>query len=267
MNNTIKTITLALVAMMTVTLASAQEKPTGTIETSTGGKVEGTIRWLNASKKYVVSSKNRDTELAEADVVDITVKKPKALDPAIANIKRGAKLPDSIKTLQTIADDYAHLTWDVEASRWLADAYMRQGRAAEAVKACETLVRSNEELGYKGEIAVMYWRALLKDGKSARMAPLLEKAAASGDSYSAAFALLLRGDAAMAKGSAAANCREALMDGYLRVILLYGGVADAMPEALSKAAKAFDGMSQATRASALRKRLKDEYPTSEWVNK
>lgn len=260
-------LTIALAATLsTSALAQKIDPPTGTITTLSGGRQEGLLRWLNASKKYTVTTSRMATEVQLDDVASIDVKKPATLDAAIKKVQSGAAA-SAIPTLEAIMTTYSRLTWDRVAARWLVDAYVKTGNTAKASKACDAIIRTDESAGYKGEFAVAYWRILMAEKKDARLKLLLEKAIASGDMYSAAFALLTRGNAAMAKGSAAANCTEALKDGYLRVILLYGDVQDAIPEALYMGAKAFDGRQNASRADKLRTQLKASYPTSEWATR
>lgn len=239
----------------------------GTIVTAEGQST-GTITWRNSAREYIVATDNSRITISADDVVDIRVKRPAELDAAIKKVKAGgAGVSSAIPTLKTIVDDYSHLTYDREAARWLAEANLAQGNAAAAVKACEDIIRNDEEAAYKGPMAIAYWRALSKDGKGARLNTLLNKAIASGDQTAAAHALVQRGNAAMDRGSAAVNCKEALSDGYLRVILLYSDQTEAYAEALYMGAKAFDGMQQGARADKLRQKLKAECPTSEWARK
>ncbi len=263
-----KKFSITLCTLMVALVASAD--PTGTISTA-NGSASGTIRWKNSAKEYVITTpKGASVTYAEDDVTDVNVDRPKNLDANIAKVKQGgAAVTSAISALETIAKEYAHLKYDREATRWLAEAYVKQNNAAKAIKACETVIRDNQEAAYMGPMAVAYWDALILDGKNkTKLDLLLEKAIASGDATAAASALLKRGDAVMARGSARANCEEALRDGYLRVILLYADpTSETYPEALSKAAKAFEGMGQSTVANRLREQLKADCPTSEWNRK
>ncbi len=257
---------LAASATFTLTVHAKVTPPTGTITTVGEQKFVGTFKWFQSSKKYTIKTKKLSTEVKLAEVETIDIRKPAELDAAIAKVKAGSAA-GAIATLEEIADVYARLTWDQIATRWLVEAYSKTGDTAKATKACEKIIRMDDKAAYQGEFAVAYWRLLISTNKATKLDELLNKAVASGDPYSAAFALVMRGNAAMAKGSAVANCTEALMDGYLRVILLYAGVTEAMPEALYMGAKAFDGRQNASRADKLRKQLKAEYPNSEWAKK
>lgn len=264
-----KQLNIALCALLTACVALpalAKDTPTGTITTA-NGSTRGSIRWKNAAKEYVLTNDKKMTVTYKADEVEsVNIDRPASLDGAIKKVQTNSGLAAAIATLEEIAKDYSHLTYDQEATGWLAKGYLLQGNAAKAIAACEAVIRDNPEAAYKGATAVSYWEALIKDGKSAKLNILLDKAIASGDKDAAATALVKRGDAAMARGSARANCEEALRDGYLRVILLYADPSsDAYAEALYKGAKAFEGMSQSSQANRLREQLKQECPTSSWA--
>lgn len=266
--NTLRNTLGALCAVLVAASVQAAD-PMGTLHNVNGGQTRGKLQWRNAAKEYVVTT-DRGTFTFPADqVASVDVDRPAALDSAIKRVQSGSGLASAVKTLEEIAKDYRHLTYDKEATQWLATAYLKEGKAAEAIKACETVIRDDPTAAYTGAMAVQYWEALIKDGKSGtQLNRHLEKAIASGDKVAAASALVARGDAIMARGTSRANCEEALRDGYLRVILLYADPAtDAYPAALYKGAQAFDGMGQGARAGKLRETLKSACPNSDWARK
>ena len=66
----------------------------------------------------------------------------------------------------------------------------------------------------------------------------------------------------------AKSIRAALVDGYLRVALMYtdGKIAEQLrPEALAKSAQCFEKIGQAGRADQMRGELKRLYPNSPWA--
>lgn len=244
---------------------AAKVQPEGTVYTANGQK-RGTLRWLNSAKEYRISDGKSETVIKADDAERVEVDRPASLNTAIRNVQAKKSLSTAIKDLEDLVKAYSHLTYDLEAARWLATAYLEQGNSTKAVSVCEGIIRDNPEAAYKGEMASAYWDALIKDGKGTKLNLLLEKAIASGDRAMAATALVKRGDAIMARGSSRANCEEALRDGYLRVILLYADPQlGAYPEALYKGAKAFDGMSQGSRADKLREQLKRDCASSHWA--
>ena len=74
----------------------------------------------------------------------------------------------------------------------------------------------------------------------------------------------------LASGESAESIRAALVDGYLRVALMYtdGKIAEQLrPEALAKSAQCFEKINQAGRADQMRAELKRLYPASPWAKK
>ena len=99
----------------------------------------------------------------------------------------------------------------------------------------------------------------MKLGKTEKLETLLKKAATSGDRASSAAALVMRGDILM--NSASDNLekvREALRDGYLRVVLMYldANCRRERADGCMKAAAAFDKLGQSARAERLRAQAK-----------
>lgn len=258
--------------LLAATAGAADIKPSGTVYLANGGSSKGTIVWRNGSKSYVVTTGRSTSTFKEEEVERVDVTPPKDLERLAKSVAAGSNLAAAVKSLEEIADAYDHLTYDVIATRWLAQAYLKQGNAAKAVSACDKVIRSNPDAAYAGEMAPAYWEALRKTNQAGKLQGLLDKAIASGDRVSAASALVARGDAALgaddAAASTAANCQVALRDGYLRVILLYADPStEAYPEALYKGAQAFKKMGQSSRATKLLDTLKAECPNSPWARK
>lgn len=268
MNKFTLTLCALMAALFAAPVLSAADKPTGTLYNVNGGSTRGELRWKNSAKEYEVVTSKGSFTFPEDQVERVVVDPPAELAAAVKRVQANNALASAITTLAEIAKDYRHLTYDREATRWLAEAYNKQGAPAKAISACETVIRDYPEAAYMGDMAVAYWAALIKDGKDSKLNLLLEKAIASGDKNAAAAALVKRGQAMMAKGSNRVNCEEALREGFLRVILLYADPSSsAYAEALYEGAKAFDGMGQGARATKLREQLKAECPSSEWARK
>jgi hypothetical protein len=119
------------------------------------------------------------------------------------------------------------------------------------------------EAAYRGELAVIYWQALLKANRSAKLGDLLKDAIAKGGREASASALVMRGDMLMERKQP----RDALKDGYLRVVILYENVRTVQPEALYKAAKAFEALQQNPNAEKMRTLLRTKYPGSAYAKK
>ncbi|MGI6098707.1 MAG: hypothetical protein GX174_00870 [Lentisphaerae bacterium] len=256
-----------LAVVMLAGTAAAQIR--GTIKTTDGKTVSGQIRWLNSQKKYIVMSTRPGTQatievqLTADQVADIQVPQPRELGPAIQAVRSGSNIAGAIPVLEKIIIDYTMMQWDEPAARVLAEAQLAVGKPDAAIKACERVIAIRPEAAYKGDMAVVYWQALLKANRSAKLEALLKDAIAKGGREASASALIMRGDMLMESKQP----RDALKDGYLRVVILYENVRSVQPEALYKAAKAFEAIHQNPNAEKMRSILRTKYASSEYARK
>ena len=262
---------LATIALsVSATVFAAAGDIMGTI-TDAQGPHKGIVRYSLKSKTYFVTTKQNgavmEAEIAPADVTEMDIATPAGWDQAVANVEKG-RAAASINYFAGIVKQYNHLQWDLRAARYLADAYLASGNADKALESCTAVVRADPETAYKGELAPIFWKVLVKLGKKDQLEKLLVKAATSGDRYSSGAALIGRGDLILAGGESADSLRAALVDGYLRVALMYtdGKIAEQLrPEALAKSAQCFEKIGQAGRADQMRGELKRLYPNSPWA--
>ena len=268
MKKLLATLILAASATMSATAADI----IGSI-TDAQGTHKGVIRYSMKSKTYFVQSKQGGTllevEISPIDMTAMEIEPPAGWDKAVERVANGQGA-SAIKYFDSVVKMYNHLQWDLRAARYLADAYLAMGNIDKASDSCAAVVRANPEAAFKGEFAPIYWKVLLQLGKKDMLEKLLAKAATSGDRYSSGAALIGRGDLILASGESAESIRAALVDGYLRVALMYtdGKVADQLrPEALAKSAQCFEKIGQAGRADQMRGELKRLYPTSQWANR
>ncbi len=270
MQDTAKTTIRAAAVALLALLASAplaQAQIEGKILTTDKQVVAGKIRWYPAKRVYEIAQvrpggQSYTSELPPDKVARIQVAKPAKLDAAIAAVRSG-KAAAAIPVLQSIVKTYAMLEWDEKAARYLAEAQLASGDAAGAAATCEGLIKAKPEVAYLGEVAPVYWQALLKTGKTAKLNDYITKAIGAGDRGASAAALIMRGDMLMEKR----ETLNALKDGYLRVVVLYENVKDVQPEALYKAAKAFDALNQNANAERMRTKLRTKYAQSEYARK
>ena len=265
-----KKILAAIALSVSATVFAAAGDIMGTI-TDAQGPHKGVVRYSLKSKTYFVTTKQNgavmEAEIAPADVTEMDIAEPAGWDQAVANVEKG-RAAASINYFAGIVKQYNHLQWDLRAARYLADAYLASGNADKALESCTAVVRADPETAYKGELAPIFWKVLVKLGKKDQLEKLLVKAAASGDRYSSGAALIGRGDLILAGGESADSLRAALVDGYLRVALMYtdGKIAEQLrPEALAKSAQCFEKIGQAGRADQMRGELKRLYPNSPWA--
>ena len=133
--------------------------------------------------------------------------------------------------LEKIASDYMMLQWDKPATRYLAEAHVQAGNADKAIAVCEKVIAADPEAAYLGEMAPVYWQALIKRERLSKVEELLGKAIKTGDRPASANALIARGDLIQAGGGDANElAKKALRDGYLRVVTLYRSERSAQPE-------------------------------------
>ena len=263
---TIRAAALALLAFLaSAPFANAQIE--GKIQTKDKKVVAGKIRWFPAKKVYTVvqvgqNGQTREIELTPDQVARISVPEPAKLKPAIAAVRSG-KAAAAVPVLQEIVKTYAMLEWDERAARYLAEAQLASGDGPGAVATCEGLIKAKPSVAYIGDVAPVYWQALLKTGKTAKLGDLITKAIAEGSREASAAALIMRGDMLMEKK----ETLNALKDGYLRVVILYENVKEVQPEALYKAAKAFDALNQNANAERMRSTLRTKYSQSEYARK
>lgn len=246
----------------------------GTLYTKDGGHKSGVIKWSARNRSYVITQKQAngstmDMEVEAKNVERLDIKPPQGMDQAIKAVESGNGA-GQIKFLEQVVDEYAHLQWDQKAGSYLAKAYLGANNAAKALETCKKIISVDKTAGYSGDLAPTYWQALIKNNQTSTLDQMLAKAASSGDRFASGSALIARGDAIIAKDNTPAGAKKALVDGYLRVILLYRDpeVEPLLrPEALYKAAQCFETAGQTSRASDLRSELKTKYASSPWAAK
>lgn len=251
---TMKKIFLAVAAAVLSTQAWAVK---GTLVTETE-KLTGEIKWQSRSKLYTVSIMRGKTpiqmERRLQDVVRLEIPVPPGYEKAVSQVESGVG-QQAVAALTKIVSEYRMLNWDRPAGRYLALAHLAAGNARKALDVCMGVIADDKDAAYMGDIAPAYWQALLKLGRVEQLEGLLKKAVSCDDRPSSAAALVMRGDIILSGSNDAPDkLRQALIDGYLRVVLLYQDAACRREriEALNKAAGVFDKLGQSARAEMLR---------------
>lgn len=223
-------------------------------------RMAGDIRWQQASKQYVITAGGVTMTLKPSQVKEIIIdKKPAGFDEAVRAV-RAKKYAAALTGLEEIMRTYQMLQWDVPATRYAAEAYLGMKDADKAILLCQKLIRDNPSAAYKGQVASIYWKALVEGKREATLRRILDKAVEEGSRELAALAQVRRGDIDMRNG----RFRDALVDGYLRVIVLFAQVKHLVPEALYKAAQCFERLNESANAEEMRKRLLAEFPQSKY---
>ena len=248
----------AALLMAAATAASGDGVQGKLVRRDTGGTIEGEITWFAGAREYgVTRGAEFSTRVPEAQVADVIVPKPAQLDQLAAMVKAG-RHAEAAAPLADIVKRYEMLKWDVPAARWLAEAYLNLNRLREAEEMCEKVFRASPDARSSGELMRVYWDVLERGKKDAKLKAALEEAARTGGRDVAAVAQLKRGDLERTGG----DLKKALLDGYLRTVLMFGDVPAVQPEALLKASECFQQLGQAPYAERMRKQLLESYPQS-----
>ena len=229
----------------------------GSVSTETE-TVSGDVKWYGRDKKYVIEMGKITKEFKLAEVTSLDIPKPAGYDKAVSAVVAGQGA-SAIPVLTKIVADYRMLQWDKPAGRYLAMAHIAAGNAQKAYDVCSPIIAEDRSAGWSGDLASAYWQALLKLGKTEQLEGLLKKAATSGDRASSAAALVMRGDIIVSTSNDAPEAlKQALRDGYMRVVLMYQDpeCRRERADALIKAAACFDKLGQAARAENLRAQAK-----------
>lgn len=255
---------VAVTLLLLVALPCLAQHPARLTMKGTGGQTQGIVRYLASSRSFEIKTANGITQTVKAsDVAKVELaQQPAGLQKALNDVNSG-NYQAAIPVLKEIAGSYVMLGPDVIASQALALAYLRTNRTKEALKICEDLQKMNPSALNSGSFAKVYWEALLAENRTATLRTSLRTAIETGSREVAAAAQVVRGDLEMQ----ANNPREALLDGYLRTILLFQDVAFIQPEALFKAIKAHEALNEVQYAERWRKRLLANYGTSEFAGR
>jgi tetratricopeptide (TPR) repeat protein len=234
------------------------------IKANNRGKASGLIRYLASSKAYELKIRGGVTIRIPAKEVERVIldQQPAQLASAVAAVKAG-RFSAAMAPLTKIKADYEMFGPDLKAAQYLAVAYLGLNKPADAVRMCEDLLRRNPRAGDSAAFTGVYWDALLKEKKYSTLTRILDDAVQTGSRQVAAVALVKRGDILMEKR----ETKKALLDGYLRVVLMYQDTKSIQPEALYKAMEAHKVLKEHHFVEKWRKRLLAGYPASDYAKK
>lgn len=238
----------------------------GIITTQDGRELKGQVRWQPVQKQYVLTITQGNMpitmNLPPAQVANVRVAPPPGWDEIQKDLREG-RAAQTVPKFEAIVKDYAMLQYDVVAGSYLAQIHMREKRPADALRVAEAVIASKPDAGTTSELAPVYWEAMLATGKTAKLAPAIEEAIKSAPRPVAARAHTLRGDLLKSEN----RTRDALKDGYLRTVTLFRDVRAAQPEALFKAAAAFEELQQVQYAERMRQVLLSTYADSDYAKR
>lgn len=232
-----------------------------------GRELRGQLRWQTGQKQYLLTSATErgipmTLNLPPAQIKEFRVQAPKGWEEVVSAIRegRGASV---VPRLEAIVKEYAMMQYDVAAGSYLVNIHLNNNRAEEALKAAEGVIKQKPDAGTSTDLAPLYWRAMLETGKTAKLAPALDEAMKTAPRPVAARACILRGDLLKSES----RTRDALKDGYLRTVTLFRDQRAAQPEALFKAAQAFEELQEVRYAEKMRQQLLTAYSDSEYAKK
>jgi TolA-binding protein len=235
-----------------------------TITTKDGKEQTGLVRWKAVAKSYEFQPEGASVimTLAPDQIVKINTKAPAELAAAVTAVQ-GARYDAALPVLTKIVDDYAMIEYDVVAARWAAEAYQKKGDVKSAVAICEKVMRDSTTAVSSDDFMSIYIDCLIANENYARAKEILNKVVEQGSRKAAAMAQLKRGDIELKKG----NFKDALIDGYLRTVVLFEDQKQVQPEALYKATVCFDKLGQTPYAEKMRRKLMAEYPDDPFAAK
>lgn len=253
---------LCMLSLGLLSVGSAQARHQATIVLNNGGQAQGVVRYLPASRSFEISNGPATRRVTASEVAQIVLaQEPAQLQPALQAVERG-RYQQAIPVLSEIVESYTMFGPDIPAGRALMVAYLRTNRSSEAMKAGEDLLKINPDMIKDARFARAYWEALMEEERMSTLRESMQTAVETGGREVAAVALLRRGDLEMREDRA----REALVDGYLRVILMFRDVQFLQAEALYKAIQAHEALREMGHAEKWRKELLSRYGSSEFAN-
>lgn len=242
-----------LLTVAAVLAASSGFAVVGVIK-SNGDVKKGDIKWNSRAKAYELKSGKINVTYELDKVESIEIEKPKNLDNLIKAVEAGSG-GSSVKGLTQIVNDYKMLQWDKLAARYLVEAYLQMNQPQKAYDVAQTLIAEDKSVAYKGDMAPAYWQVLLATNRKSQLENCLKHAVAEGSRPMSAEALMMRGDMLLKeKGDGAENCRNVLIESYLKVALMYNDTQCIAQrrKAMLKCAEIFDKIGYSDQAQNMR---------------
>ena len=217
------------------------------------------IRYLPSQKQYLINVGGVGLKIPRSQVREVRTAKPKQFDAAARAVMSGSPA-SAIPVLERIMTAYRMLQWDLPAAEYLVRAYLKMNQPKKAIENAEKVFRVNPSAMYSGDLAKLYWKALNDVGRRGKLRRILVEAVERGSRDVAATAQIMRGDIDFKRG----NYRDALVDGYLRTVVLFRDIKKIQPEALYKAMTAHEKLGEHSHAEKWRKKLLSEFPDSSY---
>ncbi len=236
----------------------------GIIERTSGTPMQGALSWRPSERQYQVRTAGTGAAVSIIplnQVSGVRVQPPATLEPAVRAARAGQANAATVAALETIVKDYLMLEHDLTAARWLGELLLRQGKGVEAARMFDRVLEHRQVSALPPDGVRVYWNALLEAERFPDLRRQLKWGIEEGPRPVAAAAQLLRGEMDMRGG----RFREALVEGFLRTVVLFQDVRDVQPEALYKASLCFEELGESQHAEKMRKKLLAEFPDSSYT--
>lgn len=218
------------------------------------------IEWRETSQEYVLTTGETTLPIPLAQVAKVMVDKPAEFDQAASQVQT-RQYTLAIPALEKMTKKYRRLNWDAEAAKLLAQACLESNDPKKAVTAMETLFAVVSRDQVSGKLQMTYWKALLASGATDQLRQELDKVIGTAAPEMVASAYLMRGNLFIKTGD-----EDAALSDFIKIVTLFQGQKDIQAEALFNAAELLD-KARDPRGDEFRKKLKQNYPTSEFATK
>ncbi|MBT3296910.1 MAG: hypothetical protein HN919_01410 [Verrucomicrobia bacterium] len=160
----------------------------------------------------------------------------------------------NIAQLEEIVATYHMRWWDIEAFKTLMPLYLETKAYKKAIRIYDGMDR---RLGPAIPAAIqnLYWQALDGDGQHKTLSDAIQGTIANGSRESSAWAYLMRGDLLHTDGKR----EEALIQGYLKTVVLFADIKSCRKRALEKATSTMHELGD-SRFDIFKRILVEEFP-------
>jgi hypothetical protein len=257
---------LCLMTIAMVCTAYAGKPKNVYLQLRDGNTIGGTAIWKPASQAYLIKSGNVQKTIQARDVIAVRPASfPVDMRKIMQAIDAGGSASPYIAKLESLGKEWEMMGVDLIAIPYLARGYLQVNQPDKAISKCEELFRKNPMTKRDMGVQRVYWDALLKKGgDTAKLKRALDGAIRDGSRPTQASALVMRGDLFSTDNK---KMRDALVDGYLRVIIFYQDEKSAYEEALFKAAAAHTVLNEHHYAEKWRGKLRSQFPRGKWTAK
>ena len=247
---------VALVMVLCFTLAPIADaqvfvrKKDGTV--MKGDNVKASTRGL------MLQAGARTVTIKFADIDRVQSPAPPNLKALLMLTGRG-QYEQAIPGLKKVVDEYVRQEHDLKAGAALIKAYSETGKGSTAVNVYRNLLKLYGEERMDLGTTVQYWDALIgSENFSAAQKDIDKVLAGNADILKKGAAAVKMGDVLAGQG----RYEEALTDGYLKAIYMFGQARAVQPKAYEGAYNMLNNLRDG-RKEKIRKQLISKYPTSE----